>query len=370
MWLLILALTLCIGTLGGFLISRLRVPGGFMVGALCAVALFNILSRGFTGVPAQSKFLVQIIAASFIGLSIGKEDLARLPGLFKPMFIMASGFLILNITAGFLMYIAGPMDPVTSFMSAIPGGVNETPIIAADMGADAPKVAVMQIFRLIAGIGVFPSLALIYGKGGRTGAPGNGAVPVFPGLSGEKSRKKAVPSPEGDKKQAERGRRGLAFAATLGLGCAACYLGWLTGLPGMPFVFPILSALILNLGFAFAYLPQGLRKIAQVLSGCYLGSSLSVEDVLEMRFLALPLGILIAGYMLNGLITGKILEKRCGFTRAESLLITIPAGASDMALIAADMGIVNADISLLQVTRLLLVMAVFPQVINLILLLF
>jgi uncharacterized membrane protein AbrB (regulator of aidB expression) len=38
-----------------------------------------------------------------------------------------------------------------------------------------------------------------------------------------------------------------------------------------------------------------------------------------------------------------------------------------MALIAADMGIVNADISLLQVTRLLLVMTFFPQIINLIL---
>jgi membrane AbrB-like protein len=290
------------------------------------------------------------------------------------MFIMASGFLILNITAGFLMYAAGPMDLVSSFMSAIPGGVNETPIIAADMGADAPKVAVMQILRLMFGIGVFPSLALLYGKGGRPG--GNGTVPACPGpgpsgkSSGEKPRGEAGPPPAKDKNQAEGGRRGLAFAATFGFGCAACYLGRLTGLPGMPFVFPILSALILNLGFGFAYLPQWLRKIAQVLSGCYLGSSLTVEDVLEMRFLALPLGILIAGYMLNGVITGKVLEKSCGFTRTESLLITIPAGASDMALIAADMGIVNADISLLQVTRLLLVMAVFPQVINLILFLF
>jgi uncharacterized membrane protein AbrB (regulator of aidB expression) len=133
----------------------------------------------------------------------------------------------------------------------------------------------------------------------------------------------------------------------------------------MTFVFPIVSALALHLVFGLGFLPQGLRKVAQVLSGSYLGSGLVVEDVLEMRFLALPLGILIAGYMLNGIVTGRILEKSCGFTRAESMLITIPAGASDMALIAADMGIVNADISLLQVTRLILVMAAFPQIINL-----
>jgi membrane AbrB-like protein len=303
-----------------------------------------------------------------------KEDLVRIPGLLKPMFIMAAGFLILNIAAGFLMYAAGPMDLVTSLMSAIPGGVNETPIIAADMGADPPKVAVMQILRLIIGLGVFPSLAVFYGRGG------SGKGPVFSGLrpggkspAGESPGGQAVPPPGipgATKERRDKQRRGPALAATLGFGCAASYLGWLTGIPGMPFVFPILSALILNLIFGFAYLPQGLRKIAQVLSGCYLGSSLTPEDLLEMRLLALPLGILIAGYMLNGIITGKILEKSCGFTRAESLLITIPAGASDMALIAADMGIVNADISLLQVTRLLLVMSVFPQVINLILFLF
>jgi membrane AbrB-like protein len=162
----------------------------------------------------------------------------------------------------------------------------------------------------------------------------------------------------------------LAFLLTLALGCAASYLGWLTGIAGMTFVFPIVTALVLNLVFGLGFLPQRLRKIAQVLSGCFLGSSLVMEDVLEMRFLILPLLIMIGGYMLNGIVTGRILEKSCGFTRQEAMLITIPAGASDMALIAADMGIVNADISLLQVARLLAVMTFFPQIINVLLFLF
>jgi membrane AbrB-like protein len=357
MWLLTFILTLGIGTLGGLIVFRLRIPGGLMIGALCAVALFNIGSGGKAEVPAQAKYLVQIVAASFIGLAMRKEDLVRLPRLVKPMLIMAGGFLILNITAGFLMSALSPLDLVTSFMSAVPGGVNETPIIAADMGADAPKVAVMQTLRLIVGLGVFPSLALMYGRG-KAPLPGPEPAALKPPSGGP------VP-PAGDRALPGKGRRAAAFALTLGLGAAACYLGRLTGIAGMTFVFPIVTALGLHLVFGLGFLPRGLRKAAQVLSGSFLGSGLVVEDVLEMRFLALPLAILIAGYMLNGIVTGRILEKSCGFTRAEAMLITIPAGASDMALIAADMGIVNADISLLQVTRLLLVMAAFPQIINL-----
>jgi membrane AbrB-like protein len=261
-------------------------------------------------------------------------------------------------------------------MSAVPGGVNETPVIAADMGADAPKVAVMQTLRLIFGLGAFPSLILVYDKfhrpvscppASRSAAfsrPSAGPAPSSAAMKGEAVPGSASPNiPAGD----SRFRRCLKILFTLAAGLAAGTLGSRTLIPGMTFVFPIAGALILKLVFNFAFLPRGLRKAAQVLSGCYLGSGFTIETVLEMRYLVFPLIILILGYLLNGIATGKALEKTCGFSRAESMLITIPAGASDMALIAADMGIVNADISLLQVTRLLLVMTFFPQIINLIL---
>jgi membrane AbrB-like protein len=337
-----------------------------MLGALCGSALFNIFSGGAAWVPDQTKLLVQVIAGSFIGIAMERRNLARLPKLLKPMLIMGAGFLLLNIIAGFLIAALSPLDQVTAFMSAVPGGVNETPVIAADMGADPSKVAVMQTLRLIFGLGVFPSLILAYDRLGsplsRRPAPSRRSV-----LSRPSPAKESVGTDRADPPASRSPRRGLKIFLTLGAGLAAGIAGSRTPIPGMTFVFPIAAALILKLVFNFAFLPQNLRKAAQVLSGCYLGSGFTVETVLEMRYLVLPLLILILGYLLNSIITGKVLEKTCGFSRAESMLITIPAGASDMALIAADMGIVNADISLLQVTRLLLVMTFFPQIINLIL---
>jgi membrane AbrB-like protein len=370
-----LFITCVAGLLAGFLVARFHIPGGLMLGALAGVALFNIFSGGAAWVPDQTKLLVQIIAGSFIGIAMERRDLARLPKLLKPMLVMGLGFLTLNIIAGFCMAALSPLDLVTALMSAVPGGVNETPVIAADMGADAPKVAVMQTLRLIFGLGAFPSLILAYEKSRHPASCSPASRPAAlsrppcgPAPSSAAPEGETLPDPPPNiPAEDSRFRRGLKILLTLAAGLAAGTLGSRTLIPGMTFVFPIAGALILKLVFNFASLPRGLRKAAQILSGCYLGSSFTIETVLEMRYLVLPLIVLILGYLLNGIATGRVLEKTCGFSRAESMLITIPAGASDMALIAADMGIVNSDISLLQVTRLLLVMTFFPQIINLIL---
>lgn len=48
------------------------------------------------------------------------------------------------------------------------------------------------------------------------------------------------------------------------------------------------------------------------------------------------------------------------------MLIASPAGASGMALIMDDMGVQNTDVVIMQVARAGVVMAVFPQIVNLV----
>ena len=71
---------------------------------------------------------------------------------------MLGGMLCLNLIMGFVIHKVTDLDWITSFMCAVPGGMSDTPIIAADMGGNGGKVAVMQFSRLLAGIGLFPSL--------------------------------------------------------------------------------------------------------------------------------------------------------------------------------------------------------------------
>ena len=77
---------------------------------------------------------------------------------------MLGGMLYLNLIMGFVIHKVTDLDWITSFMCAVPGGMSDTPIIAADMGGNGGKVAVMQFSRLLAGIGLFPSLILTVTK--------------------------------------------------------------------------------------------------------------------------------------------------------------------------------------------------------------
>ena len=65
-------------------------------------------------------------------------------------------------------------------------------------------------------------------------------------------------------------------------------------------------------------------------------------------------------------VTGHLEQRLSDCGCKEGMLIASPAGASGMALIIDDMGVQNADVAIMQVSRACVVMAVFPQKVNLV----
>ncbi len=137
-------LTLAVILAFGIGAAKLKIPGGLLVGAIVGTALLNILF-GNSYMPNDTKLYVQIIAGAFIGCIMEKSDLKRMPHIIKPAGIMLISFLILNLTAGFLIWKTNHLDLITSLMSVVPGGISNTPIASAEMGADATKVAVCKL---------------------------------------------------------------------------------------------------------------------------------------------------------------------------------------------------------------------------------
>jgi membrane AbrB-like protein len=188
-------------------------------------------------------------------------------------------------------------------------------------------------------------------------------------------KRPAPPADAGDKGAAEkRGKGGKktwgAFACTLAAALGFGFIGRITRIPAGTFLFSIIAVLALKLIFNYAFLPPAAKRIAQLISGCYIGADITMNDVRGFRFLALPLVITLGGYIVNCFITGKILCKTCGFNRKEGMLITTPAGASDIALSSSDIGVENTDIIIMQIFRAVVAMTVFPQIINLALMFF
>lgn len=150
-----------------------------MVGALLAVSVLSVCTD-WAYMPSYARVAAQITAGAFIACTVEKSDLKRLPHIVKPAAILLGGMLCLNLLMGFLIHAVADLDWITSFMCAVPGGMSDTPIIAADMGGNGGKVAVMQFARLLTGIGVFPSLILTVTKKEAIPNRKQGCRPILP----------------------------------------------------------------------------------------------------------------------------------------------------------------------------------------------
>lgn len=346
-----LLLTVAVGVAGGLLFKRMHVPAGYMVGAFVGVAAINVVFAA-AWVPHDTRTVVQVIAGAFVGCSMERSDLARLRKIGGPVAVMLVACLVLMLSAGFCMYLLSPLDLVTSLMSAVPGGINDTPVVAADMGADAPSVAILQLVRQILGIAVLPAAIAAFDR--------------MRAAHGSPDRRDGDARASMDKRVKSGQRSAASTVVALVVAAVAGLIGRATHIPGMTFAFAIVAVLVLKLGFDFAYIPSWVKKACQLLAGCYLGTLLTLDGLLGMGALVVPIVVVVSFYTANCFITGSIERRLFGYGRKEGMLIASPAGASDMALIMDDMGIENTDVVIMQVVRATVVMTVFPQIVNLV----
>ena len=336
-------ITLIIGVLVGYIFFKLKVPGGMMIGAIIGVSFFNIFT-GMAYIPVEGKVVAQIIAGAYIGVGLEKGDIIRLRRILKPMITIIIALLILNISVGFIIYYISPMDLVTSLMCAIPGGMSDIPIISEEMGADSAKVAVMQFVRMVFGIGVFPTM--------------------INKVTNLKYFKDEEIESESYKREITKAVDNKNLVLTIIVAGIFGTIGRLTGMPSGTLVFSMISVIALKLLTNRAYLPKWVRRLAQVLSGTYVGSGIVYNDVLEIKFLIGPALVLILGYAVTCLFVGTFIHKKFDMPIKDSMLACTPAGAADMALISADIGVESADVIVIQVIRLVVVLSMFPQIIS------
>lgn len=331
-------LTLLCSAIVGYTFLKLRVPGGMMVGAIVGAVVLNIaFDRAM--MPATAKLAAQIISGAFIGVGIEKEDLKRMNSLFKPLIILVTGMFILNMVMGFVIYYTSDLDLLTSFFCAVPGGMSDMPIISAEMGADGAMVALLQFVRLCAGIGIFPSMIQYFGRKESRIDKGT-------------TQKAKIP-------YTHKGFLVAILAATVG-----GLMGKWTGIPAGALLFALISAMVAKQFFAGCMLPLWARRTAQVLAGAYIATGISPKDIPAMKSLFVPAILLVIGYFVTCILLGFIMKKYCGLSIKESMLAATPAGASDMALIAADIGVSSPDVVVLQVGRMLAAIMVFPQLVR------
>lgn len=342
--------TILIGIIGSHIALKLKVPAGAMIGALFFVAIFNIFIGG-AYLPQNIKIITQIATGTFIGAKITLADIKGLKEIFFPAILLVVIMAIFNFIMGFFIYITTDIDIVTALFATAPGGITDISIISYDFGADSAKVAILQLIRMVSVVCILPFIIKF-------------VIKKFNKNKQEKSNLKIIKNIS-----KENFTLNIILKKTL----ITLFIGTIAGMLGLFLKIPAGAMSIAVIGTAFynifsnnAYIPFKLKQFIQILAGTFIGTQMTMKEIIGLKEITIPVIIIIIGFCLMNLILGMIIYKITTFSIQTALFSAAPGGMSDMSIIAEELGADTPKVATMQFCRLITVIAVYPILIKII----
>jgi uncharacterized protein len=333
-----------VGTMGGLLARKARIPAGALIGSLITVIVFNALTGSTTVYPDNLRVLIQICSGLVIGCRFTRADIKELRVMFKPVIVLVVFLLLINLVFAYIMAFFSELSLMTAFFACAPGGISDLVIISGDFGADPEQVALLQLFRFVFVVSTFPPLMK------RLFLKDDIATPLqdIPHKASTKGRFLCS--------YAMARRMGLSFlVATIG---GICF--YLLGIPAGPILGAITAIIILNLATDSATYPRFFRTAIQILAGCYIGGKVTLQTIMEGSTLLLPLFILIMELFVMAFLTAFIIYKTSRLDFATALFSSTPGGITEMGIISEEMGLDTPKIVLMHTIRIIAVLGMLP----------
>lgn len=333
-------LHLC-GGIGGMLLKRMRVPAGALIGSLLAAMVFNAFYPVIPIYPKDLRLGIQILSGLVIGTRFTQADIKTLKTMALPVIILVVMLLLINLGFAFLMSHLTTLSFMTSFFACAPGGVSDLALVAADFGASMEHVALLQLFRLISVIIIFPPLIRLM---------------VAPAQRTIELETKA------EKKQ---GPPLLSYLVSLATAFAGGSAFVMLNIPAGAILGSIFAIAALNLALDRAVYPAPLRAMVQIGAGCYIGSKVTFQTLAGGGVLLLPALILLVELFVMAFLTAFVLYKVCRLNWGTAIFSATPGGITEMALISDELGLETPKIVLMHTFRILAVLGVLPFIANL-----
>lgn len=332
-----LALTLALGTVGGFVARLVHLPLPMLLGSLLAVAAAALAGLKPLGRLPQFPPDLRLFFVPIIGVAIGGNFTPQILSearLWWPSLVALCLFIPAAHLLGYrALRATGKLDPITTFFGTAPGGLTETVLMGEEMGADVPMLTMLQFLRLILTIIVVP-LGFTIATGHAVGSAGGASLVVPHQLS-----------------LADWGW--ILGAAALGLA-----LGRASRMPAGVITGPILVSAAMHLsGLSTASPPLWSIMATQIVIGTSLG----------VRFAGMPLGHFVLALRLAAVnvlifitLAAIFAFALAGFVHepvAAVFLAFAPGGLTEMALIALSLQMSVIYVTAHHVLRIVLAVA-------------
>lgn len=131
----------------GMLFNKIKVPTGYLLGPVFLLMCFNLANINIPVMPSSLLHVAQLVIGIYIGLLLQKENIKlSKKHLFYSFF---SGGILIAAAFGISILLQDPLNFSTSFLSVVPGGLDQMGIIAASVQADVTIVTAFQLFRIL-----------------------------------------------------------------------------------------------------------------------------------------------------------------------------------------------------------------------------
>lgn len=329
-----LAATLALGLVGGGIGKLLGLPLGYLLGSLLVVAFWAISGRQVLGQPIHLPQPLRMSFIPIVGVGIGG---AFTPAIFHdaagwwPSVLALLAFVPLAHFAGYRIYRAGGLTPVTAYFGAVPGGLIESVTMGEEAGADVALLVLIQFLRLILTIVFVPIMFLIL-----TGHSVGSSAGVV--MTGGNNPLEALD---------------ILVLTVAGIG--GYFVGKALRFPAAIMTGPLAASALAHLmGLTDAVPPAWTISMTQMVVGTGLGA----------RFSGMATNTLRRGFGLAVLSTGASLAIAFGFAELLHLVVDMPiaavflafapGGITEMSLIALSLHISVVFVTLHHVIRIVL----------------
>ena len=340
-------ITIAVGTAGGLIARKLRMPSGAMVGSMFAVIILNLITEKALFYQ-DVKTVLQIMSGTMIGCRVGREDLIELKKLVKPIILLIIAFICMNLIFGGLMIAFTDLDVPTALFSCSPGGASDMALIGEELGANPAQIAFLQVLRLLIIFTFCPPLfRYLFEK------------KIKPSASSEAPEvTEEADEPENSTMPSATDYRKLVVVFVI---CAAAglFLNFL-GVTSGAMLGAMIAGAVFTVFKGKNRFPVNLRTFMSILSGAYMGCKFTRADLANIHVLLIPILIMFLGIITFILVNAALLSRFTDLDYQTAMFASTPGGISEMALLSEEMGVDSFKVSVLHTCRLFFVIAFFP----------
>ena len=155
----------------------------------------------------------------------------------------------------------------------------------------------------------------------------------------------------------------LSIPIMMAIGWVGCVVFRILRLPTPTLLGSLAIVAIIQLvGIELPVIPSDYGFVLQIIIGMSIGVDLTKETCKQLKSVAKPVALMSMWVIVITILAGYLLERFTSMDRLSAYLAAAPGGLTDMSIIAQDVGADLVSVTILQLLRMLLTLALFPLI--------